>query len=284
VAYPGRPPIFYATPRHSAAAALLLDTVTAAVCALSCNDRLKTTYTGPLIRVRRSSDNTESDIGYNGSNVLDRTALTTFTGAGNGFITKVYDQSGNTRDMSQTTTANQPQIVTSGTVSTSGGNVVIDWAGDGNDIVTRSDAASLTGDHDLSLLWLGRLRSTTGSNQMVRVGNTNGYVLGYSSGNMLSTWGSNPGNNIWTGSASTNFQYVVAVYDAAANGDQLYQNGSTMSHTTYNTAAISMANTELRWGYNNAPASSSTFILWNSILSGGDRGTVHSWSEIRRLA
>jgi len=96
----------------------LLDTYTGAAAAYSAARRLRTAYTGSLIRVRRSSDNTEQDIGYNGSNVLDETALTTFVGAGNGFVTTWYDQSGNAKNAIQTTAANQPQIVSSGSVIT----------------------------------------------------------------------------------------------------------------------------------------------------------------------
>ena len=94
----------------------LLDTYSGATVAYSAARRLSSTYTGALIRVRRSSDNTEQDIGYNGSNVLDESALTTFVGAGNGFVVKLYDQSGNGKNMEQSTAANQPKIVNSGTV------------------------------------------------------------------------------------------------------------------------------------------------------------------------
>lgn len=76
---------------------------------------LRAAYSGKSIRVRRSSDNTEQDIGFL-SGALDTAAMLTFVGAGNGFISKFYDQSGNVRDLTQTTQANQPQIVSSGAV------------------------------------------------------------------------------------------------------------------------------------------------------------------------
>lgn len=93
----------------------LLDTYSGASVAYSAARRLSSTYTGPLIRVRRSSDNTEQDIGYNGSNVLDESALTTFVGANDGFVTTWYDQSGNANNATQSTAANQPKIVDSST-------------------------------------------------------------------------------------------------------------------------------------------------------------------------
>lgn len=98
----------------TAAASLLLDLYPSAAAAYSLR-KLRTAYTGSAIRVRRSSDNTEQDIGFV-SNNLDTTALTTFCGAGNGFVTTWYDQSGNAQNATQTTQANQPQIVSSGSV------------------------------------------------------------------------------------------------------------------------------------------------------------------------
>ena len=77
---------------------------------------LRSAYTGNAIRVRRSSDNTEQDIGFMGSGELDTSSLTSFCGSGNGFVTTWYDQSGNARNATQTTAANQPQIVSSGSV------------------------------------------------------------------------------------------------------------------------------------------------------------------------
>lgn len=92
----------------------LLDTYANAAAAYSLR-LLRTLYTGSAIRVRRSSDNAEQDIGFV-NNVLDTSSLTSFCGSGSGFVTTWYDQSGNARNATQTTAANQPQIVSSGSV------------------------------------------------------------------------------------------------------------------------------------------------------------------------
>jgi hypothetical protein len=97
-------------------AALLLDTYTGASAAYSLR-QLRTAYSGSAIRVRRSSDNAEQDFGFV-SNDLDTASLLTFCGVGNGFVTTWYDQSGNANDATQTTAANQPQIVSSGALLT----------------------------------------------------------------------------------------------------------------------------------------------------------------------
>ena len=92
----------------------LLDTYTGAAAAYSLR-LLRTAYTGSAIRVRRSSDNTEQDIGFS-NNELDTTSLASFCSGTNGFVTTWYDQSGNGYNATQTTAANQPQIVSSGSV------------------------------------------------------------------------------------------------------------------------------------------------------------------------
>jgi hypothetical protein len=94
----------------------LLDTYPNAAAAYSVR-KLRTAYTGNAIRVRRSSDNTEQDIGFSSGN-LDTTALTTFCSGTDGFVTTWYDQSGNGANSTQTTAVNQPQIVSSGSVLT----------------------------------------------------------------------------------------------------------------------------------------------------------------------
>jgi hypothetical protein len=66
--------------------------------------------------VRRASDNTEQDIGFTALGGLDTSSLTTFCSGTNGFVKTWYDQSGNGRNATQTTAANQPQIVSSGSV------------------------------------------------------------------------------------------------------------------------------------------------------------------------
>lgn len=70
-------------------------------------DRLRSLYTGPAIRLRRSSDNAELDFGFDGAGLLDTAAITTWKGADNLFCAAWYDQSGNGQHAYETTAANQ---------------------------------------------------------------------------------------------------------------------------------------------------------------------------------
>ena len=93
---------------------LLLDDYSGAAVAFSLR-KLRNAYSGSAIRVRRSSDNTEQDIGFV-NNQLNTSALTTFCSGTDGFVVTWYDQSGNGRNATQSTASNQPQIVSSGSV------------------------------------------------------------------------------------------------------------------------------------------------------------------------
>lgn len=82
------------------------------------------TYSGPLLRVRRSSDNAEQDIyatslpDSNGNRFVDTTALLAFVGVNSGFATTWYDQSGSGYHATQATASLQPRIVNAGVVDT----------------------------------------------------------------------------------------------------------------------------------------------------------------------
>jgi hypothetical protein len=115
---------------------LLLDLYPNAATAYSLR-KLRTAYTGSAVRVRRSSDNTEQDIGFVAGQ-LDTASLLAFCGAGNGFVTSWYDQSGDARDAAQTTQANQPQIVSSGSLILENGKVSISYDGTNDTLISSN--------------------------------------------------------------------------------------------------------------------------------------------------
>jgi len=88
---------------------------------------LDNTYTGDAIRVRRSSDNTEQNIGFV-NNELDTASLETFAGAGDAFVTTWYDQSGNGNDVVNATASSQPKIIENGTTITEGTKPSLDFS------------------------------------------------------------------------------------------------------------------------------------------------------------
>lgn len=78
--------------------------------------KLRSTYAGPAIRIRRASDNAEADINFLGfvpglGAPLDVAAANVHCAATTCFIRTRYDQSGNSRHAAQTNPAAQPQLV-----------------------------------------------------------------------------------------------------------------------------------------------------------------------------
>ena len=94
---------------------LLLDLYPNAAAAYSLR-KLRTAYAGSAIKVRRSSDNAEQDINFVG-NELDTASLLSFVGAGDGFVSVWYDQSGSGNNITQLTATSQSRIVIGGVLS-----------------------------------------------------------------------------------------------------------------------------------------------------------------------
>ena len=72
---------------------------------------LNSSYTGPTLKIRRSSDNTLSDFTANINGVLTNTSGTLYSswiGASSGYIDTWYDQSGSGNHATQSTTSYQP--------------------------------------------------------------------------------------------------------------------------------------------------------------------------------
>jgi hypothetical protein len=123
---------------------------------------LRINYTGSLIRVRRSSDNAEQDFGFidNIERNLDTTALTTFCSGTDGFVTTWYDQSGNNRNALQTTAANQPQIVSSGSVLTENGKPCVNFTSNNKRMKTIDNTMAF---NDCTISYVSRSISLAGS-------------------------------------------------------------------------------------------------------------------------
>ena len=124
-------------------ATLPLDTVSGAVGAYSLR-KLRAAYTGPAIRVRRSSDNAEQDIGYNSGGDLDVVALMHFVGTGTGFIRTWYDQSGNGNDGTMVFTGHQPSIVINGVLQMVNGRPVMRHIGNHDIRLPRTVGGDMT--------------------------------------------------------------------------------------------------------------------------------------------
>ena len=104
----------------------LLDTYSGAAAAYSLR-LLDSTYTGSAVEVYNGSS--YADIGFNVFGELDTVALAAHCGSNDGFVSKWYDQSGNSNDAVQTATGNMPKIYDGTTgVVTENGKPAVDYS------------------------------------------------------------------------------------------------------------------------------------------------------------
>ena len=138
----------------------ILDTYSGASAAYSLR-KLSSTYNGSAIRVRRSSDNAEQDIGFlNGE--LDTASLISFVGSVDGFVTNWYDQSGNGKDALQATQALQPQIISLGCLQESKNGYNGIYFNGANRLLTSSTIA-ISGDCSVFYVMRGNGTGTDGT-------------------------------------------------------------------------------------------------------------------------
>ncbi len=156
--------------------------------------RLRSAYTGPAIRVRRSSDNTEQDINFASDGQLDTTALMAFAGAGvSAYVVTWYDQSGFSRHFTQATAASQPRIVNNGTIDVLNSKPVVlfDNSVTANDYFTSS-AVGLYAAGSASLAIVSAVNPAVNSTVFAEVGTstTSSYRLARigTNGSATSVW------------------------------------------------------------------------------------------------
>jgi hypothetical protein len=92
-------------------------------------------------RVRRSVDDSVLDIGFYGMNI-DIYSLLSFVGNGSGFITILYDATGNGNHLIQSDSTRQPRIVNNGALEIDGGKLSMYFDGS-NDVLACANSSSI---------------------------------------------------------------------------------------------------------------------------------------------
>jgi hypothetical protein len=208
------------------------------------------TLDGPVVRVRRGSDNVEREVGFDGDTV-DTQALTDFANGGDVYVVTWYDQSGNNRDATQNTQADQPQIVSSGSVITDGGEAAIDF-GEADALIYGGDAvSSITG---LTLFSVTRGRDISkGSGQAAFFAGEQssskgvGFAVGgdFKRKPVLFIWGSTGVN---ASSADTTRRIYTAQWQAAGGGSSEIDLRKDQNQIIDNTQSVTTDVTTLKIG------------------------------------
>lgn len=189
--------------------------------------KLRSAYSGYAVRVRRSSDSTEQDIGFDGSGEFDSAAFSSFVSGGTGYVRTLYDQSGNGHNSTQAATGSQPQIV----LNAINGKAALSFDG-GDYLLANSLAASQNGD-DLPLTIIDIIRPAAVVSNMTSWGfglatNANPIMQGGSSSLFRMYRRSDITIQLDEGSVSANTTYVHSCRFTGTQGNQ-YVNGSPLS-------------------------------------------------------
>lgn len=222
----------------------LLDTYGGAAVAYSLR-RLSADYTGSAIRVRESATSTEADIGFNPDGTLDTTALLAHTGANDGFVVTWYDQSGNSNDATQATAANQPQIVSGGSVILENGEAAVSFDGVNDYLESVNTFAVGTSNRT----YFHVLKGNTNNEVFYAFGiiTESGKYWAYTSQTTLAVIG----NKIWNNSPQTSQSLgVIESLGTNVTDADFYLNGSLQSSTSSASATINTATSTIKIGNN----------------------------------
>ena len=237
---------------------LLLDIYPGAAAAYSLR-KIRAGHTGAAIRVRRSNDNSEQDIGFTASGDLDTASLKTFVGANSGFVTTWYDQSGNARNATQVTTTQQVRVVNAGTVDRRNGKVTMVFDGSNDNFNTTYDGLDLATGDTLRAYAVVTPRVVNKFMDIVskfdRTGGAtteDGWEFRVSNTAKLQFVGVKDGNNtdaasiISTDNMVANTQYLFHCFAPAGGltgGTNLYRNNNLLADTRTGAAGVSLDNT-----------------------------------------
>lgn len=219
----------------------LLADYTGAVAAFSLR-QLISTWTGAVVEVRRNGVS-PATADFTAAEVADGT-LTAWTGANDGRVRTWYDQSGNGFNITQTTNANQPEIVSSGALVTSNGEPAIDFDGTDDYLLNAGNIAYNGGVSWYSVLDL----DSTGGTRRIWCDDITGAV-GYSNFNSIGAYQLND-NDTGYENISTNthasVQELSSFHFDSSTGDYEYARGgsnTTGNLSTWSDVAIDSSNT-----------------------------------------
>jgi len=177
----------------------------------------------------------ETDIGFV-DNELDVATLESFCSGTNGFVTTWYDQSGNGNDATQSTAADQSQIVSSGSVITEGGKPCLEY---NNNLYTST--YELTDDTDFLALIVIRVDTQNQSNPRYAAFNSStnsvNVQIGYNSSSKYYTRKDNT-TNLTTNTFTTINSRNLLAHGCQSNTTYFSRNGTleTFSDTGAPTA------------------------------------------------
>jgi hypothetical protein len=207
---------------------LLLDTYTGAAAAYSVR-KLDKDYTGSCMRIRRASDDAETDIGFDSNGDLDTSAISTHGGASSCFVTTWYDQSGNSNNATQSTPSDQPQIYNGTAVITEGTRPAIEFDKTNDQFLRLASTSYLTNTNNMGFFTVCKSTSNPNSFTCAAViSDLNNYYVILANNTARVKYHSIQNS----GSGNSNHNLFSVYADNASSDVKGYINGSQVISTT----------------------------------------------------
>jgi hypothetical protein len=250
--------------------------------------RLSRFWTGAAIRVMRTSDNSQLDIGFIGED-LDIVTLLAFVGSDNGEIVIWYDQSGNGRH-AVSITGSRPRIVSNGAIETQNGKPAIRFDGVNDYLAAASPLIGAT--HSLFILFTPTIENEFGTvfGQWSSGQNGRFYVIAnQESAGPISVGRLNVANTTATGGNGTNglaaevaisntLTLITSISTTGSEQWKLFKNGAEWDSATITTVftGVNSAIGSLNGTGSSLPfdGTFSELISFPSVLSTTDRQTL----------
>ena len=237
--------------------------------------KLDKDYTGASIRVRKdTTGQPEQDIYFIG-NELDTASLKSFLNARSGFVVTWYDQSGNARNATQTTQAEQPRIANLGVIERRQGKLSVFFDGSNDYLLnlTTEFAVNLTQHYAVSSRGASVASTQTVYSTGILAALNNGFGFAYRANNVatpntLLQQARNSNTTVVSLAAYTNTVNVSNMIFGitSATADSTYFNGGDLQTAAHTRANVG-SNTPLTIGARNDAHTNSPGVYLNGTVS-----------------
>jgi len=245
---------------------LPLDAVPTGINAAYSLRRLSSSYSGYAIQVRKSSNNALQDIGFDADGNLDTQALMSFIGSNSGYVKIWYDQSGNGKNVSQSTNSKQPRVVNAGVLETANNAPTVKFIRSSSTTLTTNSAPLAANTGKYTFLVVSQVFDNTNNNSIVSQETAtpqNGKRACFAAlfNGKYGFVGENNDNWLLTTPVNTLFQSSMSINNSQTNNLTLYQNGNsgTAGPTTDRTT-LQLGNAGLAFGSKYSDPSSAEYM------------------------
>lgn len=242
-------------------------------------EQFKLAYTGPAIRLRRASDNVESDFSFLASGQLDYAAISSWAG-GTSYVDTLYDLTGNGHHWTQATNGNQAAFAPTGINGKGAADVV---PGSSN-FMTMTDDISTSAGKTFAAVYHPD-SAVAADQRLIHMVNDSpgGNII---AAHLITTAGrTGYFDSSWKNIAAATSAAQLMVWHLASSGTgTMYRNGSSIGSSTYTDKTAVSTTSHKLWsnvggtgGFYDGKIS--FFAIWESAIDTTDRDALWTYME-----